>query len=168
MRELAVAVQRSHVAVSKWVNDPRWPFAKRGPWDVGKVREWMAATLADPGKVHAGPSGDADPFRAMEAMGLEKAKKLAEIKAKTEQALLCKLKRKILGERYVPKDGVKGMLVDRARTLRAAFERLHEVIDEARSLKEAKELVRMAVVRTLTEFARDGHGGGHNPGGVVG
>src|SRR5688500_13006407 len=41
-RQLAQAVRVSQAAVSGWTRRPDWPFARRGPWDVAKVKSWAA------------------------------------------------------------------------------------------------------------------------------
>ena len=45
IRELARRVGRSLTAVRRWVKDDRWPFPRRGPWDVEAVRRWAKRTL---------------------------------------------------------------------------------------------------------------------------
>ena len=62
IRELARRVGRNKTAVTRWLADPRWPFARRGPWDaatVSRIRAWAAATLEPDRAEAAGESATA-------------------------------------------------------------------------------------------------------------
>ena len=77
LRQLGRAVGKSHVAVSKWLEHPRWQFG-RGPWTRDQIRQiqsWAATTLAPNRAAGDGPGrGDGKLSQARLALTIEKAK----------------------------------------------------------------------------------------------
>ena len=85
-RTLAEAVGRSKTCIHEWVHDDRWPFGKRGPWNVADVLAWVGANLtkepSDVGIEKSSSSAAAEPSiltkRRTEKIELEiKAQRLA-------------------------------------------------------------------------------------------
>ncbi len=156
MRGLAKELGVSPKTVSKWAGDARWPFGKRGPYDVEAVRRWRSEVLApNPADLHKGASGDADPDRAAMAVDLDRAKTMATIAKTRADTKKKELEYAILHGKYVLKTDAEVMLAQRASAFRVALAQLSGLVLEADSLEEASAMVRGAVEGMLSEYERE-------------
>lgn len=149
VRELARRVDRSHTAVTKWLADPRWPFARRGPWDartVGEIRQWATTTLEPDKSAHAGDSAAA-------AAGLAEATS----QSKAKLALTVEKVKNLRQAREI-KGGLYHLVADcKARRLRqvtAVRTELLNLPERAPFADEVKEWLRREVTDICERFAR--------------
>ena len=149
MRELARRVGRSHTAVTKWLADPRFPSARRGPWDaatVERIREWAEATLEPDRAAVAGESAAA-------AAGLAEASS----QSKAKLALTVE-KVKALKQAREIKGGLYHLVADcesrRMRQIIAVRDELLNVAAAAPFDQVVKDWIEQRMVGICERFAR--------------
>ena len=145
-RDLARKLGKDPAAVNRWVRDDRWPFSRRGPWDVAKVKACAATTLAP------------DPAEAVNADGQPGQKELAELSPGRRVDMALKLTRqqklkfeldKLRGEFH----RIDECRARRVRQLEEFKRRLLNLADGLPFEPDVKELVRNRLLGVLRELA---------------
>jgi len=128
LRDLARQVGKSVSTVSGWLKRPDWPFPRRPPWEVAKVREWARLALApNPAEVWQQARTDAAAPTATLAE-LARLKLQAQVQLAIEKVLAARMSREeragklhaveACRERRIRQiHTVKGALFDLARLL---------------------------------------------------
>ncbi len=154
-RELARKVGRSESTVRKWIRRGDWPFPTEGPWEVARVKEWMALQLKP---------DNAKPYREREKQGKAIRDQTSEMtRAKTalvlERAAEAKMRRlELEGSLHDSADcrrrrlaqihAVKGALLGLARSVSA------ELIGKDK--RAIEDIIEGRVTRIIEGFASGG------------
>lgn len=160
--QLGAALHRSTPQISAWVNDPRWTFARRGPWNVAAVRAWAENTL----EPHQGikPLGDGtdeggdgeSEASILAGLSPERAAKLRLVIARARKV---ELDRAILTGVYQRRADVERANVARVHAVRGALlalpQQLAKVLVGRSEAQIETELVR-AVTALCERFAGTG------------
>jgi hypothetical protein len=153
VRELARRVGRSHTAVTKWLADPRFPVARRGPWDaatVARIREWAATTL-EPDRAAEGPGGAGESAAAAAGLGDASNQSKAKLALTVEKVKALKQAREI-------KAGLYHVVADcearRMRQIIAVRDELLNVAAAAPFDQVVRDWIEQRMVGICERFAR--------------
>jgi hypothetical protein len=149
IRELARRVGKSHVAVRKWLADPRFPFARSGPWDaktVAAIDQWAGRTLSpDPAAGETAAAGDGE-------IAVSSSSAKAKLALTVEKVKAARQKREIEAKLFHRIDDCRNR---RIRQLSVLSRELQEMPESAPFDLPVKDWFRSRVREILDRFGAD-------------
>ncbi len=148
--KLAVAVEIARSTLQRWLADPRWPFARSGPWpasDVPLIKQWAADNL----RAERRPGGD--PATVARHVGDYEREQESRIRLMDERSDMIELQRAERAGRLISLDEHHRQQLERINSIKARMQTI--AADIARDVVGCDEEAALAIIeRHLRDLCR--------------